>query len=322
MQDEAEEYREYLECELCPRRCRVNRLAGQCGFCGQGAQLRIASIGAHFGEEPPLAGADGSGTVFFTGCPCGCFFCQNYQLSREHLGEALSVGEAVKRVLLLAQGAVRNINFVTPEHFWPHIRAMLRQLRAAGCQLPAVWNTSGYCRVELLAQQAEWIDIFLPDFKYADGALARRCMGCADYPEVALAALRFLVDRCGFLRPFDESGQMPASHGVLVRHLVLPGEVENSLSALRILHREFGSGLPVSVMRQFRPMPECFRRHDLERMVTDAEYGAVIAEVERLGFRRVFIQPDSGDPGFVPDFTHTARPFAGNPPSQSVQNKE
>lgn len=303
---------EYRHCQLCPRRCGVDRTGGMTGFCGESDRLHIASIGAHFGEEPPLVGTDGSGTVFFSGCPCGCFFCQNYQLSSGHLGDYLTIDDAVERILSLAETGVRNINFVTPDHFWPHIRVILTQLRRRGCQLPAVWNTSGYCRTQLLEEQSELVDIFLPDFKYADGALAQRCMGRGDYPEVALAGIRLLVDRCGFLRPFDESGEIPASHGVLVRHLVLPGEVENSLSALRLLHRHFGDGLPISVMRQFRPMPECHRRHDLVRMVSDDEYGAVVDLVDRLGFRRVFIQPDCGDPGFVPDFTHTRQPFAGN----------
>ena len=307
------EFPEYRHCELCPRRCGVDRTVGQCGFCGESAQLHIASIGAHFGEEPPLVGSDGSGTVFFTGCSCGCFFCQNYQLSSGHIGDYLPIDDAVKRILtLIADEHVRNINFVTPDHFWPHIREIMRRVREADCWLPAIWNTSGYCRSELLAEQAGVIDIFLPDFKYADAALAKRCMGRADYPEVALVALHTLVDRCGFLRPFDETGQMPASRGVLVRHLVLPGEVQNSLDALRLLHREFGDELPISVMRQFRPMPECFRRNDLTRMVNDDEYRVVMDEVEKLGFRRVFAQPDCGDPDFVPDFTHSKQPFAGN----------
>ena len=165
---------DYRHCELCPRRCGVDRTVGQRGFCGEGVQLRIASIGAHFGEEPPLVGQNGSGTVFLTGCSCGCFFCQNYQLSSEHLGEYLTVEEAVERILVLAGQGVRNVNLVTPDHFWPHLREVIVQLRSAGCDLPVVWNSSGYSRVELLAEQAELVDIFLPDFKYADAALAKR----------------------------------------------------------------------------------------------------------------------------------------------------
>ncbi|MBR6470605.1 MAG: radical SAM protein [Victivallales bacterium] len=300
----------YRHCELCPRRCGVDRTAGQRGFCGEGAELRIASIGAHFGEEPPLVGHDGSGTVFLTGCPCGCFFCQNYQLSAEHLGETSSVEETVRRIRELP--GVRNINLVTPDHFWPHLKQVIQQLRVEGCDLPVVWNCSGYSRVELLAQQAEIVDIFLPDFKYASPELAKRCMGREDYPAVAREAIRFLVDRKGFLRPFDVTGEMAANRGVLVRHLVLPGEVANSLAVLDQLYEDHGPRLPISVMRQFRPMPECFRRSQFTRLVTDEEYRAVLEHAAELGFTRVFTQPDCGDENFVPDFRHADAPFRGN----------
>ncbi len=307
----------YRHCELCPRRCGVDRTAGQHGFCGESAELHIASIGAHFGEEPPLVGQEGSGTIFLTGCSCGCFFCQNYQLSSEHLGELLSVEETVRRIQALCAPhdggrGVRNVNLVTPDHFWPHLREVIRRLRESGCDLPIIWNSSGFSRVELLAQQAEVVDIFLPDFKYADPALAKRCMGRDDYPAVAREGIRELVDRKGFLRPFDEAGEVPANRGVLVRHLVLPGEVANSIAVLDQLYADHGPRLPISVMRQFRPMPECFRRNDLTRLVTDEEYAQVIDHVRQLGFTRVFIQPECGDENFVPDFRHAGEPFKGN----------
>ena len=313
----------YRHCELCPRRCGADRVAGQRGFCGEGAELRVAAIGAHFGEEPPLVGKDGSGTVFLSGCSCGCFFCQNYQLSSEHLGEFLSIEETVRRILELmpcsvsanscaASSGVRNVNLVTPDHFWPHLQEVIRQLRAAGCELPVIWNSSGYSRVELLAKQAEIVDIFLPDFKFATAELAKRCMGREDYPDIAREGIRFLVDRKGFLRPFDKTGELAATRGVLVRHLVLPGEIENSLAVLDQLYEDHGPLLPISVMRQFRPMPECLRRNQFTRLVTNEEYNQVLEHVRELGFTRVFIQPDCGDENFVPDFRHAAEPFQGN----------
>lgn len=300
----------YRHCELCPRRCGVNRTAGQHGFCGEGAELHVASIGAHFGEEPPLVGHDGSGTVFLTGCSCGCFFCQNYQLSTEHLGDFLSIEETVSRILALK--GVRNINLVTPDHFWPHLKEVIALLREQGCDLPIIWNCSGYSRVVMLDEQADAVDIFLPDFKYASSELAKRCMGREDYPVIAREAIRFLVDRKGFLRPFDEHGTLPATRGVLVRHLVLPGEIENSLAVLKQLYEDHGPLLPISVMRQFRPMPECLQRNQFTRLVTDEEYSRVIDYVRELGFTRVFIQPDCGDENFVPDFRHAGEPFKGN----------
>lgn len=308
-----ETFPEYRHCELCPRRCGADRASGKLGFCGEGARLHVAAIEAHFGEEPPLVGKEGSGTVFLTGCSCGCFFCQNYQLSTEHFGEFIGVDDAVERILALASKGVRNVNFVTPDHYWPHLRAIVRRLRVAGCDLPFVWNGSGYSSVETLADALDsGVEIFLPDFKYATAGLARECMGREEYPQVALQGLRLLVERAGFLRPFDETGEMAANRGTLVRHLVLPGEVENSLAVLELLAEEFGTSLPISVMRQFRPMPQCFARGRFTRMVTDDEYRRVVEKVEELGFRRVFLQPESGDEEFVPDFHRQGDAFAGN----------
>ncbi len=307
------DFPEYSHCQLCPRQCGADRAAGKFGFCGEGAELHIAAIEAHFGEEPPLVGKEGSGTVFLTGCSCGCFFCQNYQLSTEHVGEFLNLSEATRRILALAEKGVRNINFVTPDHYWPHLRAILKELRAADCWLPVVWNSSGYSTIQTLAEALDnGVDIFLPDYKYATAELAKECMGREDYPEIAFEDIKFLVDRAGFLRPFDETGDMPASRGVLVRHLVLPGEVQNSIQILDNLYNEFGPRLPVSVMRQFRPMPQCFARGRFTRVVSDEEYQQVMDHVMELGFQRIFLQPDAGDENFVPDFRHQGEAFKGN----------
>lgn len=305
------DFSEYSQCCLCPRACGVNRLAGQRGFCGETSDCRVAYCGPHFGEEPPISGSSGSGTVFFSGCACGCFFCQNVQLSQEHLGEILSFDELLERVLTLAKSSVHNLNFVTPEHWWPHIRGLCKYLRSEGVDIPFLWNSSGFCRSELLAEQCQYIDIFLPDFKYADDFLAERCMGRRDYPALALSGLRILVDKKGFLRPFDSSGEITASQGVLVRHLVLPGELDNSLNVLKLLADEFGDGLPLSLMRQFTPMPECERRQFLNRKVLDEEYAAVCALAQKLGFRRLFLQ-DEDDGSFLPDFRQRQQPFSGN----------
>ncbi len=304
---------EYAHCTLCPRQCGADRASGRKGFCGEGAALHVAAVEAHFGEEPPLVGRDGSGTVFLTGCTCGCFFCQNYQLSQEHVGEFLTVPQLVERLLALEAQGVRNVNLVTPDHFWPHLRAAIAALRAAGSSLPVVWNSGGYStRKTLLDALDHGVEIFLPDFKYATPGLARLCMGRDDYPQVALEGISLLVDRAGFLRPFDETGGMAATRGVMVRHLVLPGEVENSLRVLDLLSEHFGPMLPVSVMRQFRPMPECFARGKFTRVVSDEEYARVMEHVQNLGFQRVFLQPDCGDENFVPDFKHPGEAFLGN----------
>lgn len=302
---------QYQCCTLCPRECHCNRLAGANGFCAESGQCRVAYIGAHFGEEPCISGQNGSGTIFFSGCSCGCFFCQNHQISQGHLGELLSPEELLEHSRNLARCGVHNLNFVTPEHFWPHIRFLCQSLRQEGYELPFLWNSSGFSKVEMLAEQSRYIDIFLPDYKFADPELAQRCMGRPDYPEIALSALRLLVDRKGFLRPFDSSGEITASCGVMVRHLVLPGQVQDTLTVLNLLHREFGSDLPLSLMRQFTPMPECHARKFLDRKVSAAEYALAADEAMRLGFRRLFLQDDD-DGSFLPDFRLRQQPFAGN----------
>ncbi len=301
----------YRECMLCPRLCRVDRVAGGRGVCGETAVCRVASLGPHHGEEPALSGTRGSGTIFFTGCSCRCLFCQNWQISREGLGRPVTIEELTDRALDLVRSGVHNLNFVTPTHVWPHVRELCRRLRAAGVSIPFVLNCSGYERPELVAEYREVIDIFLPDFKFAEGALARRCMGDERYPEYALASLREMVAAAGPLEPWDEAFRTVARRGVLVRHLVLPGQVENSLAVLRLLHGEFGPGLPLSIMSQYRPMPACREAGFLTEPVPRREYDEVCELAERLGFERAFIQPNYGDEGFAPDFRRE-EPFEGN----------
>jgi len=301
----------YRDCRLCPRECRVDRTAGQCGYCGETAQCRVASRGPHFGEEPSFTGTKGSGTIFFSGCACRCFFCQNHQISGGAVGTLTSIDALETMAFRLVAAGVHNINLVTPDHFWPHVHELCCRLRATGVTLPLLYNSSGYARAEVVAEVADAIDILMPDFKFADPALAERCMGDRRYPELALASIRRMVERRGFLQPWDTSGEITARQGVLVRHLVLPGEVQNSLAVVRRLHEEFSSDLPLSIMSQFLPTPACSARGLLNRRVHLDEYQAVCDEVAALGFERVYTQPELGDDEFMPDFTQD-EPFAGN----------
>lgn len=301
----------YRACRLCPRRCGVDRTAGGRGVCGETAVCRVAHAGPHFGEEPSFSGTRGSGTIFFSGCSSRCFFCQNRQISAENVGRERSPEELlVLAEELLAKG-VHNLNFVTPDHFWPHVSALCRELRGRGVTAPFLCNCSGYQLPELVPAVAEMMDVFLPDFKFADSALAGYCMGAEDYPAVALAALRAMVSAKGFLYPWDVSGERTAERGVLVRHLVLPGQVENSLAVLELLHREFGPDLPLSVMSQYRPMPACAGKGAFARGVNAEEYARVCDRVGELGFWRVYVQELTPETAFLPDF-RDAEPFAGN----------
>ena len=289
----------------------MDRVAGKRGVCGETAVCRVAHAGAHFGEEPSFSGARGSGTIFLSGCSSHCFFCQNQQISGEHVGREFSPPEFLWLAESVLAKGVHNLNFVTPDHFWPHISALCRELRTRGVTVPFLYNCSGYQLPELVTAVAEVMDIFLPDFKFADSALAAYCMGAADYPAVALAALKRMVAEKGFLYPWNPSGERTAERGVLVRHLVLPGQVENSLAVLELLHREFGSDLPLSVMSQYRPMPACAGKGEFACGVTAAEYDRVCARVEELGFWRVYIQELTPGTAFLPDFTQP-EPFQGN----------
>ncbi len=303
----------YSPCRLCPRQCGVDRLGGAPGVCGETADLRIASWGPHMGEEPCFTGTRGSGTIFFSGCSCHCFFCQNWQISNAHgLGQTVSA-EAFHRLALgLIETGVHNLNFVTPDHFWPHIEALCARLRDDGVKIPLLFNSSGYQLPALVSRYAAQMDIFMPDFKFADPVLARAVMRDERYPEIALEALRLMVAEKGFLDPFDPTGMEPARRGVLVRHLVLPGHVDNTLRVLDLLREEFGRWLPLSLMSQYAPTPAAQPRPPFDRRLGPAEYQAACDRARELGFENLLVQPLAVTDDFLPDFERK-KPFKGNP---------
>ncbi|MBN1105337.1 MAG: radical SAM protein [Deltaproteobacteria bacterium] len=306
----------YTECRLCPRECGVDRTKGQLGYCREAHRPRVAYLGPHFGEEPPLTGTCGSGTLFFTGCSLRCSYCQNYQISREGFGETAEVETLLQGVIdMMDRNSVHNLNLVTPDHFFPHAFALVDLLRRAGYDLPVVYNLSGYQAVPMLKVAEEFADIYLPDFKYSDSGLSSRLSGCRDYPEKALDAVAEMVRQKGFLDPLEE-GAPTATRGVLVRHLILPGQVQNSLDVLTTLLLEFGAGLPLSLMSQYTPVL-AQREEDLNRFVTGDEFDRVYRHALELGFEHLFVQfPEPGgrvgnrESSFLPDF-RLARPFSG-----------
>jgi len=282
--------------------------------------LRIAHIGPHFGEEPPITGTKGSGTVFLSGCSLRCTYCQNRQISHDHLGKTMDLESLITRLEEMVQGSqVHNINFVTPDHFFPHLYRIVSSMRTRGFDLPFVYNFSGYQLVEMVRVSEKYADIYLPDFKYADRSLAARLSKCNDYPSVALAAISEMVRQKGFLDSC-ETGSAIAAKGVLVRHLILPGAIENSVDALTALFVEFGPGLPLSLMSQYEPVGEGLEG-PLARRLTDAEFKRVYSHAMDLGFRHLFVQfPDSRKDvplspisPFLPDFKK-AQPFGKRSP--------
>ena len=302
----------YRACSLCPRRCGADRTAGALGCCGETAACRVASYGPHFGEEPSFSGTRGSGAIFFSGCSSQCFFCQNHQISIEHRGVEMTPDELLAAALsMTGPGGVHNLNFVTPDHFWPHIEWLCRRVRDAGVDIPFLFNSSGYQEPERIAEYAGTMDIFMPDFKFAEPELAHRCMGDENYPRIALEALRRMVEAKGFLVPWDPTGAEPARQGVLVRHLILPGHVENSLAVLEWLRKEFGASLPISVMSQFRPVSACYKREELARGLTSDEHRRVVDRVQELGFQHAYVQRLCDTTDFMPDFC-AREVFPGN----------
>jgi putative pyruvate formate lyase activating enzyme len=303
---------DYRNCRLCPRECGTDRTSRP-GLCGEKDQMRAAYIGPHWGEEPPFTGINGSGTVFFTGCSMRCSFCQNYQISREGVGNQKDVEQLVEDIkAMIERHGVHNINFVTPDHFLPHIERVVELLRGSGLKLPVLFNTSGYQSRQALERAGRFVDIYLPDYKYSDSGLAARLSSCPDYPERALDAIAIMIRQKGFL----EMTGATASRGTLVRHLVLPGHVENSLKALSALYIEFGPSLPLSLMSQYHPVrPQ--RDPNLNRRLRADEFQQVYRHCLELGFENLFVQfPEEGTkegarPGFVPDFT-SQTPFTGH----------
>jgi putative pyruvate formate lyase activating enzyme len=278
-------------CSLCPRNCRVNRRRGETGICQSADQAGVARALLHFGEEPVLSGAAGrgrgSGTIFFTGCNLKCLYCQNYQISWLMGGSPASDEKLAGMMLDLQDRGAYNLNLVSPSHLLLPILRGLRIAYSKGLSLPVVYNSNGYEKAEVIEYLAGIVDIYLPDCKYKFAEASRRLSGAADYFDYAGPTLEEMF----FQQPdlvLDEDGL--AVRGTIIRHLVLPGQVENSIAVFEWLAEAFPRSLALSLMSQYRP---CFQAPaDLQRPVTSAEYSAVLARARELGFENVFVQPD------------------------------
>src|SRR5512138_2199523 len=238
--------KQLASCVCCPRNCKINRLEGQFGFCRVRGGIQISHIGLHFGEEPPISGTKGSGTVFFAGCNLRCVFCQNYQISQEFQGgrtRTLTVDELASEMLRLQDAGAHNINFVSPSHMIFQMAEAILAARARGLTLPIVYNTNGYDALDALRQIRGLVDIYLPDIKYLDNALGRQFSAARNYADVIPEVLREMLAQVGHLE-MDEDGI--AVRGLLVRHLVLPNHLENSRRCLRFL-AELSPGTFVSI---------------------------------------------------------------------------
>lgn len=270
-------------CTLCPHRCGVDRTAGVRGKCRSGALPIVSSYHAHFGEERPLVGRGGSGTIFLTKCNLSCIFCQNYDISHLGRGEEVSFDELAGMMLALQAKGCHNINFVSPTHLLYAIVEALVIALPRGLHVPLVYNTGGYDSAETLQMVDGVFDIFMPDFKYMDAAVARDLSGAPDYPERAMEAVAEMHRQVGDLM-IDDRGI--ASRGLLVRHLVLPNNIARTDAVLDFL-AELSRDTYVNIMDQYRPeyrARECF---DLRRRITLQEYDAAVDHARRAGLRRI-----------------------------------
>lgn len=296
------------DCTLCPRQCHANRLAGQRGYCGKAAGLVVARAALHMWEETCISGENGSGTVFFSGCNLGCIFCQNYKISRngrqhgeQEIGTEITAGRLAEIFLELESQGANNINLVTPTHYVPQIIEALEIAKGEGMNLPVVYNTSGYERAETIRMLEGYVDVYLPDMKYMDPALAAEYSGAPDYPAYAKEALREMVSQTGEFRIEEESGLM--TRGVLVRHLVLPGHVRESREVIRYLHDTYGNRILLSIMNQYTPMPQVRDHKHLGRRVTKREYEKVVDYALELGVEYGYIQEgEAALESFIPEF--------------------
>jgi putative pyruvate formate lyase activating enzyme len=292
-------------CTLCPRDCRVDRTKGAEGICRTGLLAPVSHALLHFGEEPVFSGKSGSGTIFFSGCNLKCLFCQNYQLSWQLEGEPASDAELAAMMLSLQAKSARNINLVSPSHVILPILRALRLALADGLEIPLVWNSNGYDSLEVVQALDGIIDIYLPDLKYHSPAISKRYSAAADYFTKASEAVREMSLQQPVL---DLGTDGLARRGLVVRHLILPGAVDDTLVLLKWIRENLSPLIGLSLMSQYHPCLEA--PEEIRRAVSPEEYRRAADEALRLGFDPLFLQPEPfrSDEHLVPDF-RKEKPF-------------
>jgi putative pyruvate formate lyase activating enzyme len=276
------------ECHLCPRECGVNRLAGEEGFCGGTSQLEIASFHPHFGEERPLVGEGGSGTIFFTNCGLRCVFCCNWEISQGGEGSPRSLDDFADMMIALQKKGCHNINIVTPTHYSPHILLALDIAATKGLRLPLVYNTCGWERLEILKLLDGVVDIYLPDFKYWDGKMAAKYSSEAEtYPEITKAALIEMHRQVGVAKPAKD-GLM--YRGLMIRHLVMPNRVGGTKQIIEWIAENLPRDTYVNIMSQYRPLYKAFDYPEISRRLKKEEYNEAVKWAKEAGLTNLDIQ--------------------------------
>ena len=289
------------DCTLCPRRCHVNRQAGQTGYCRETSKLAVARAALHMWEETCISGKNGSGAVFFSGCNMRCVFCQNYNISGAKTGKLISAERLAEIFLELKEQGAHNINLVTPTHYVPQIAEALDTAKRKGLNIPIVYNTSGYECKETLRMLEGYVDVYLPDFKYWDEEIDRRLSHAPDYTVHAKQALEEMVRQTGGIEIDKKSGLI--KRGVIVRHLVLPGHVKDSKEIISYLHGTYGNQIMISIMNQYTPMPQAEGLEQLGRRVTKKEYKKVVDHALEIGVENGYVQEGgTASESFIPEF--------------------
>jgi putative pyruvate formate lyase activating enzyme len=275
-------------CRLCPRQCGANRLEGDEGFCRASSQLEISAYHPHFGEERPLVGKGGSGTIFLTNCGLRCVFCINWEISQEGKGRPRSVEEMAEMMLALQRMGCHNINFVTPTHYSPHIVRAVDIAADRGLRLPLVYNTCGWERLEILQMLDGIVDIYLPDYKYSSGEMAAKYSSAAEsYPDVTKEALLEMHRQVGIARPASD-GLM--YRGLMIRHLVMPNNIGGTKQVLEWIAQNLPKDTYVNVMSQYTPMYKAFQYPEISRRITRKEYDDAVRWAREAGLTNLDIQ--------------------------------
>jgi putative pyruvate formate lyase activating enzyme len=277
-------YEHLSVCDVCPWRCPVDRRAGEAGVCRTGVRAKVSSYGPHLGEEDPLRGWRGSGTIFFSRCNLRCRYCQNHDISQTDAGSEVEPEELAEIMLRLQHSGCHNINLVSPTHVVPQVMAAVLIAAQAGLRLPLVYNTGGYDSLEMLRLLDGVVDIYMPDMKYSDAKIARQYSTVRDYPQVNQAAVREMHRQVGDLQ-IDERGL--ATRGLLVRHLILPNDLAGTQEVLRFLAEEISPNTYLNLMDQYRPAYRAFRYPELNRRITMEEYRSAVQMALDLGLRRL-----------------------------------
>ncbi|BCN29319.1 radical SAM protein [Anaeromicropila herbilytica] len=288
------------DCTLCPRECHVNRIQGNVGYCKMTDEIMVARAALHMWEEPCISGEEGSGTVFFSGCSIGCVYCQNHNIASGNAGKKITVERLSDIFLELQAKKANNINLVTPSHYVPQIMEAIDMSRGKGLDLPIVYNCSGYEKVETIKLLKGYVDIYLPDFKYISKEPAAKYSYCGDYFTFASKAIKEMVQQVG--EPaFDKSGRM--KKGVIVRHLTLPGYLEDSMKIIKYLFDTFRHSIYISIMNQYTPIAVIERYPELNRTITESEYEKLVDYAIDLGLENGFIQEgETASESFIPEF--------------------